>query len=46
MIGRAGRPGFDTSAVAVVMVKADKKDFYKRVRNAKLFLDPSAADRF
>jgi replicative superfamily II helicase len=36
MIGRAGRPGFDTHALAVVMVKADKKDFYKRVSNTKL----------
>lgn len=42
MIGRAGRPGFDTHALAVVMVKADKKDFYKRVRNAKLLFDLSA----
>jgi activating signal cointegrator complex subunit 3 len=32
MIGRAGRPGFDTTAQAVVMVAEDKKDFYKKVR--------------
>lgn len=30
MIGRAGRPGFDTTAVAVVMVTEEKKMFYKR----------------
>lgn len=28
MIGRAGRPGFDDSGVAVVMVAQDKKSFY------------------
>ena len=27
MIGRAGRPGFDTKGVAVVMVQEDKKNF-------------------
>lgn len=32
MIGRAGRPGFDTSAEAVVMVVKDKKNFYKKVK--------------
>jgi len=32
MIGRAGRPGFDTSADAVVMVLDEKKSFYKKVR--------------
>jgi replicative superfamily II helicase len=31
MIGRAGRPGFDTSAEAVVMVAEDKKIFYHNV---------------
>jgi replicative superfamily II helicase len=31
MIGRAGRPGFDTDAEAVVMVVEDKKNFYYRV---------------
>jgi len=30
MIGRAGRPGFDTEAEAVVMVASDKKTFYKK----------------
>jgi hypothetical protein len=35
MIGRAGRPGFDTTAVAVVMVVEDKKSFYRRVRPIK-----------
>jgi activating signal cointegrator complex subunit 3 len=30
MIGRAGRPGFDTSGVAVVMVAEDKKNYYKK----------------
>uniref|UniRef100_A0A183BX03 Activating signal cointegrator 1 complex subunit 3 n=1 Tax=Globodera pallida TaxID=36090 RepID=A0A183BX03_GLOPA len=30
MIGRAGRPQFDTSAVAVVFVQDTKKNFYKR----------------
>jgi activating signal cointegrator complex subunit 3 len=31
MIGRAGRPGFDTKGVAVVMALDEKKDFYKKV---------------
>jgi Sec63 Brl domain len=35
MIGRAGRPGFDTTSVAVVMVVEDKKIFYKKVRPIK-----------
>lgn len=35
MIGRAGRPGFDTKAVAVVMVIEDKKNFYKKVRGCR-----------
>ena len=30
MIGRAGRPGFDTEAVAVVMVQSEKKNFYMK----------------
>ncbi|GKY99048.1 hypothetical protein MPSEU_000860500 [Mayamaea pseudoterrestris] len=30
MIGRAGRPGFDTQAFAVVMATEDKKNFYKK----------------
>merc|ERR1719233_1067363 len=30
MIGRAGRPGFDTHAVAYVMVEESRKDFYKK----------------
>jgi len=30
MIGRAGRPGFDTEGVAVVMVEQSKKNFYKK----------------
>jgi len=29
MIGRAGRPGFDTLGSAVVMVEESKKNFYK-----------------
>jgi activating signal cointegrator complex subunit 3 len=29
MVGRAGRPGFDTQGRAVVMVQQSKKDFYK-----------------
>ena len=33
MIGRAGRPGFDTSAVAVVFCTMEKKDFYRKVRH-------------
>lgn len=32
MIGRAGRPGFDTEARAVVMVQEDQKNFYMKVR--------------
>lgn len=30
MIGRAGRPQFDTTAKAVLLVQAAKKEFYKR----------------
>jgi replicative superfamily II helicase len=30
MIGRAGRPGLDTKAFAVVMATEDKKNFYKK----------------
>jgi hypothetical protein len=30
MIGRAGRPGFDTEGTAVVLVEASKKNFYKK----------------
>lgn len=30
MIGRAGRPGFDESGVACVMVSEEKKNFYKK----------------
>ena len=30
MLGRAGRPGFDTSGVGLVMVARDKKNFYKK----------------
>jgi activating signal cointegrator complex subunit 3 len=30
MMGRAGRPQFDTSGKAVIMVAADKKNFYKK----------------
>ena len=30
MMGRAGRPQFDTVGVAVVMVHAPKKNFYKK----------------
>jgi replicative superfamily II helicase len=29
MIGRAGRPGFDTEGRAVVLVESSKKNFYK-----------------
>jgi replicative superfamily II helicase len=32
MIGRAGRPGFDTEGYAVVMCVEEKKIFYKKVR--------------
>lgn len=31
MIGRAGRPGFDTEGYAVVMCVEEKKIFYKKV---------------
>jgi hypothetical protein len=31
MVGRAGRPGFDTMGEAVVMVVEEKKSFYKKV---------------
>lgn len=34
MIGRAGRPGYDTEAKAVVMVMEEKHMFYKNVRMA------------
>ena len=30
MIGRAGRPGFDTEGTAVVLVETSKKNFYKK----------------
>lgn len=30
MIGRAGRPGFDTSGVAVVMIAEEKKNYYHK----------------
>ncbi|KAG7363458.1 DEAD/DEAH box helicase domain protein [Nitzschia inconspicua] len=30
MIGRAGRPGFDTEGTAVVLVESSKKTFYKK----------------
>ena len=30
MIGRAGRPGFDTEGRAVVLVESSKKNFYKK----------------
>jgi activating signal cointegrator complex subunit 3 len=30
MIGRAGRPGFDTEGTALVMVETSKKSFYKK----------------
>jgi replicative superfamily II helicase len=30
MIGRAGRPGLDTKAFAVVMATEDKKNYYKK----------------
>jgi len=30
MIGRAGRPGFDDSGIACVMVSDEKKNFYKK----------------
>ena len=30
MIGRAGRPGFDTSGVALVMIAEDKKNYYRK----------------
>jgi superfamily II DNA/RNA helicase len=38
MIGRAGRPGFDTQGRAVVMVESSKKNFYK-VRAAIILCD-------
>lgn len=30
MMGRAGRPGFDTEGTAVIMASEEKKDFYKK----------------
>jgi len=36
MVGRAGRPGFDTSAEAVVMAKEEMKNFYMKVCTALL----------
>jgi hypothetical protein len=38
MIGRAGRPGFDTHADAVVMTRGEMKEYYKRVRNYIVFI--------
>ena len=30
MTGRAGRPGFDTSGVAVIMTSTEDKEYYER----------------
>ena len=43
MIGRAGRPGFDTEGRAVVMVEESKKLFYK-VRSGTIFWGCVVAD--
>lgn len=31
MMGRAGRPQFDQSGIAVILVEESKKNFYKKV---------------
>jgi activating signal cointegrator complex subunit 3 len=44
MIGRAGRPGFDTEGRAVVMVETSKKSFYKVTRRNTFLLALLAYD--
>ncbi|KAF3204438.1 Sec63 [Orbilia oligospora] len=38
MVGRAGRPQFDTTGVAVIMTRKDKKDKYEQHLNAEIGL--------
>lgn len=35
MIGRAGRPQFDSSGVAVVMTQRQRQDFYNNILNGQ-----------
>ena len=44
MMGRAGRPQFDTVGIAVVMVHAPKKAFYKRFLYEPFPVESSLAD--
>ena len=45
MMGRAGRPQFDTSAVAVIMVHEPKKAFYKKFLYEPFPVESSLADQ-
>lgn len=44
MMGRAGRPQFDTVGIAVVMVHAPKKAFYKRFLYEPFPVESSLSD--
>lgn len=44
MMGRAGRPQYDTVGIAVVMVHAPKKNFYKRFLYEPFPVESSLAD--
>lgn len=39
MIGRAGRPQFDTSATAVIMTKLQNQEKYKRLVGGKQLIE-------
>ncbi|XP_041804440.1 probable ATP-dependent DNA helicase HFM1 [Chelmon rostratus] len=41
MIGRAGRPQFDTSAIAVIMTKTQTKDKYMKLMNGMEIIESS-----
>ncbi|KAK6627517.1 hypothetical protein RUM44_009995 [Polyplax serrata] len=41
MIGRAGRPQFDTTAIAVIMTKSDMVDRYERLLDSKEIIESS-----
>jgi len=45
MIGRAGRPGFDTKGTALVMVAEDKKNFYKKFLYSPFPLESCLGER-
>jgi ATP-dependent DNA helicase HFM1/MER3 len=39
MIGRAGRPQFDTSATAIILTEAETKEHYENLINGKQFIE-------